>query len=98
MTVMTIRSEKARMQWRETIDAAYVDKTDVIIERHGKPVVTLVEHKKWQQILNRLAALEFAARAAELAPGPGLSDARHARQARDSLREAGAGWRLRIAH
>ena len=65
MTVMTIRSEKARMQWRETIDAAYVDKTDVIIERHGKPVVTLVEHKKWQQILNRLAALEFAARAAK---------------------------------
>jgi hypothetical protein len=63
MEVMTIRSEAARMQWRETIDAAYVDKKDVIIERYGKPVVTMIAHAKWQQILNRLEQLEFAARA-----------------------------------
>jgi PHD/YefM family antitoxin component YafN of YafNO toxin-antitoxin module len=65
MEAMTIRSEEARSQWRETIDAAYVDKKDVIIERYGKPVVTMVAHAKWQRILIRLAELEFAARAAK---------------------------------
>ena len=62
MTVMTIRAEEARMQWRETIEAAYVDKKDVVIERYGKPIVTVIAHTKWLALLKRLKELELTAR------------------------------------
>jgi hypothetical protein len=59
MSVVTIRSEDARMQWRETIEAAYVDKKDVVIERYGKPIVTVIAHKKWLAMVKRLKQLEL---------------------------------------
>ena len=37
MSILTVQSDQARLQWRETIEAAYVDKKDVVIERYGKP-------------------------------------------------------------
>lgn len=62
MTVVTIRSEEARIQWRETIEAAYVDRKDVVIERYGKPIVTVVNYIKWQDVMRRLKELELAQR------------------------------------
>jgi PHD/YefM family antitoxin component YafN of YafNO toxin-antitoxin module len=62
MTVITVRAEEARMQWRETIEAAYVDKKDVVIERYGKPIVTMIAHTKWLALLNRLKELELTAK------------------------------------
>jgi PHD/YefM family antitoxin component YafN of YafNO toxin-antitoxin module len=59
MTVMTIRAEEARIQWRETIEAAYVDKKDVVIERYGKPIVTVMAHTKWLAMLKRMKELEL---------------------------------------
>lgn len=58
MSVLTIGAEEARIQWRETIEAAYVDKKDVVIERYGKPVVTVVAHTKWLAMIKRLQELE----------------------------------------
>ena len=62
MTVVTIRSEEARIQWLETIDAAYVDRKDVVIERYGKPIVTVVNYIKWQDVMRRLKELELVQR------------------------------------
>ena len=58
MSVVTMRSEEARMQWRETIEAAYVDKKDVVIERYGKPIVTVISHKKWVTMLTLLRRMK----------------------------------------
>ncbi|HMN29755.1 MAG TPA: hypothetical protein PKE45_16510 [Caldilineaceae bacterium] len=62
MTVMTIRAEEARMQWRETVEAAYVDKKDIVIERYGKPIVTVIAYTKWLAMLNRMKELELTAK------------------------------------
>jgi PHD/YefM family antitoxin component YafN of YafNO toxin-antitoxin module len=62
MTVMTIRAEEARLQWRETVEAAYVDKKDVVIERYGKPIVTVIAHTKWLALLKRIKELELLAK------------------------------------
>lgn len=61
MTVKTVRSEAARMQWRETVEAAYVDRADVVIERYGKPIVTVVSYARWQELLKRLKEFELTA-------------------------------------
>jgi hypothetical protein len=62
MTVITIPSEEARIQWRETIEAAYVDKKDVVIERYGKPIVTVIAHSKWLAMLKRMKEIELTAK------------------------------------
>ena len=62
MMVMTVRAEEARIQWRETIEAAYVDKKDVVIERYGKPIVTVIAHTKWLAMLKRIKELELTAK------------------------------------
>lgn len=62
MPVVTITSEEARLHWRETIDAAYADKKNVVIERYNKPVAVLLSYEQWQatrQQLQRLKELEL---------------------------------------
>ncbi len=58
MSVVTLSSEDARMQWRRTIDAAYAQKQAVVIERYGQPIVTILNHSLWQATLKRLKVLE----------------------------------------
>ncbi len=69
MASITITSEKARLSWRETIDAAYAEKQDVVIERYDRPVVTLVNYAKWQQTLQRLSELELIVEAKQALAG-----------------------------
>lgn len=59
MSILTVQSDQARLQWRETIEAAYVDKKDVVIERYGKPIVTVMSHTKWLSMLRRMKELEL---------------------------------------
>ena len=56
---LTLRSEEARMQWGTTMDAAYAEKKDVVIERYGRPIVTIVNHAKYENMVKRLAELEM---------------------------------------
>jgi prevent-host-death family protein len=65
MSVVTIQRDQSRLQWREAIDAAYADKKDVVIEQSGTPIVALVNYAKWDAMVKRLKALEFAKRTRE---------------------------------
>ena len=56
---VNIRSEEVRKDWAKTIDFVYGEREDVVVERYGRPIVTIVNHIKWQAVLKRLAELEL---------------------------------------
>lgn len=58
MDTVTVTSEQARLNWRNTIDAAYVG-NEVVIERYGKPVAVLINFDKWGEIARRVQELEL---------------------------------------
>lgn len=57
--MITVTSEDARLKWRETIDAAYVDKQPVVIERYKKPIVVLLNYAQWEKQQVRMRELEL---------------------------------------
>jgi PHD/YefM family antitoxin component YafN of YafNO toxin-antitoxin module len=59
MSTVVVTSENARLRWRETIDAAYAEKKTVVIERHNRPVVAVVNYEQLQKERARLKELEL---------------------------------------
>lgn len=57
MHSVTMSSEEARLNWRDTVDTAHTG-SPVVIERYNKPVVVMVSHAEWQAQQQRLAELE----------------------------------------
>jgi hypothetical protein len=55
---LVLKAETARKEWRETIDAAYAGKQEVVIKRYGAPIVTIVNHEIYEAQKKRLADLE----------------------------------------
>jgi prevent-host-death family protein len=47
MTILTIDSNQARANWRDLLDAAVTEDTDVIITRYNKPVVAVVSYEDY---------------------------------------------------
>lgn len=62
MTVQTLDSHQARLRWRDMLDAAHTG-SDVIIERYGKPMATLIPYEDYQALLDELDDLREARRA-----------------------------------
>lgn len=48
--VITKASDDVRVSWGSTLDSAYVDRKDVIITRHNKPIATVVNYTKWEEM------------------------------------------------
>lgn len=44
MGVRTYDSNRARAQWRDILDAAAVGETDIVVNRHGRPVVAVIAY------------------------------------------------------
>lgn len=57
MHSVTMSSEEARLNWRDTVDTAHTG-NPVVIERYNKPVVVIVSHAEWQAQQKRLAEFE----------------------------------------
>jgi hypothetical protein len=53
MTVMTLSSEEARRQWREMLDSILAGKTELVVERYGKPIAAVVNFDLWQAMKKR---------------------------------------------
>ncbi len=47
MTI-TMTTDQARLNWRDTIDKAYAEGTEVVLQRYNKPVVVMVNYDLWQ--------------------------------------------------
>ena len=49
MSTITVTSDQARINWRDTIDTAYKG-GEVVIERYGKPMVAVVNFDLWRRM------------------------------------------------
>ncbi len=59
MSEITLTSEDARLQWRKTLDAAYVHRQPVVIERYKEPIVVLLNYAQWKKQQQRMMELEL---------------------------------------
>jgi prevent-host-death family protein len=50
MVVKTVRSEEARTHLRDVMDEVTAGDAEVVIERHGKPMVAVISYKEYQRI------------------------------------------------
>jgi antitoxin (DNA-binding transcriptional repressor) of toxin-antitoxin stability system len=63
MPVRVIKSHEARTRWRNLLDIANAGETEIIIERYGKPIATLINYKQYLQakiILEELHVIQAA--------------------------------------
>jgi prevent-host-death family protein len=63
MNVATFDSRAARAQWRNILDTAGEGNGDIVITRHGKPVVTVIDYEDWLALQDELDDLRAARRA-----------------------------------
>lgn len=70
MTIKTIGSEEARLNWSDTLDHARFGNV-VIIERWNKPVVGLISHERLQKFLEMERLSEHKRQIADVLAGNG---------------------------
>jgi PHD/YefM family antitoxin component YafN of YafNO toxin-antitoxin module len=63
METFTLTSDIAQLNWREAVDVAHTDKQEIVIEKHGKPVATLVNYELFQRMKHELLILQGLKRA-----------------------------------
>jgi len=66
MGVRTINSREARKAWRELLDSVFADRTDVVIERHGKAVAVMIPVDDYESIQDELDDLRSTRRVHDL--------------------------------
>lgn len=49
MTVKTMKSEEARLSWRDVLDTAHTGGA-VVVERYEKPVAVVISYRRWEQM------------------------------------------------
>ncbi len=54
MPFKTVSSGEARTQWRDLLDGIQSHASDVVIERYGKPIATLIPFADYQAVLAEL--------------------------------------------
>ncbi|MEZ4710753.1 MAG: type II toxin-antitoxin system Phd/YefM family antitoxin [Caldilineaceae bacterium] len=57
MQTIMVTSDHARIHWQETIDAAFTEKNEIVIEQQGKPVATLVNYALFEEMKRELLLL-----------------------------------------
>lgn len=76
MTITTMKSDDARVKWRELLDNVLVNRDEaVVIERYTKPLAVLMNYEAWQErrFTQREVEALMAAQEAELRNGPTIS-------------------------
>jgi len=64
MPKTVVKSGEARAKWRDLLDQVYTGKTDVVIERSGKPVAVLIPAPDYEALRDALADLRANRQAA----------------------------------
>jgi len=52
-----LSSREARTKWRDVLDAVSQGKTDVVIERYGKPVAAVIAYEDYEALMEELEDL-----------------------------------------
>jgi prevent-host-death family protein len=65
MSVQVMKSEDARIKWRDVLDLTSAGNIDVVIERYGKPTSAVISYAHYQAIQALLEELRSLQRADE---------------------------------
>lgn len=65
MSITTIGSREARQKWRDLLDEVFTGTADIVIERNGKPIATLISYEDYVAIAEILDDIRAARRVAE---------------------------------
>ncbi len=57
MNITKLSSREARTNWRDVLDTIDNGTADVVIERYGKPIATLIPYKDYEALLDELEDL-----------------------------------------
>jgi prevent-host-death family protein len=57
MNSTTFTSDDARKHWRDLLDLAHADESEIVIERYNKPVAVLLNYERYQAIKELLYEL-----------------------------------------
>lgn len=57
MNVTKLSSREARTNWRDVLDIIDKGTADVVIERYGKPIATLIPYEDYEALLEELEDL-----------------------------------------
>ena len=47
--VKVMNSGDVRNNWRDVLDTVFSNEASVVVERHGKPLVIIVNYKQWKE-------------------------------------------------
>ena len=63
MPVKILESNRARAQWRDVLDMANAGEADVVVKRHGRPVVAVIAYADYVAMQDELDDLRAGRRA-----------------------------------
>lgn len=63
MTVQVMKSEEARVRWRDVLDLTSTGDTEVVIERYGKPTSAVISYEHYKLIQTLLDEIRSVQRA-----------------------------------
>ena len=63
MTLRTVSSEQARVEWRALLDLAIQGGVDIVIERHGKATAVVISYETYRSLQPALSELRAGASA-----------------------------------
>ncbi len=66
MTIQTLDSNQARLQWRAVLDTARAGQVDTVIERYGEPTAVVIPYPDYAELLEDLADLRAARQAIKI--------------------------------
>jgi prevent-host-death family protein len=66
MGVLTVNSRNARIKMRDLLDRVFFGVSDVVIERHGKPVAVMIPVEDYEELQDELDDIRAARRVAEI--------------------------------
>jgi prevent-host-death family protein len=61
MTLRTVSSEQARVEWRTILDLASQGEVDIVIERHGKATAAVISYEMYQALQPVLSEIRSGA-------------------------------------
>lgn len=63
MAVQVMKSEEARVRWRDVLDLTSAGETEVVVERYGKPVSAVISYEHYKLIQTLLEEIRSVQRA-----------------------------------
>ena len=45
---LTMTTDQARIKWRDTLEKAHMEQSEIVLERYNKPIVVMMNYDRWR--------------------------------------------------